>query len=320
MSRLHRIKRIALLTILLPAATLVCAQDYPTKPVRIVTGSVGGGNDQIARQIAQGISGPLGQPVIVDNRGVGALPMEAVFKQPPDGYTLLLQGASLWLLPLLQKTSYDVARDFAPVTLISRDVNVLVVHPSLPVKSVKDLITLAKSHAGELNYGSTTAGAPQFLGMELFKSMAGVNIVTVSYKGIAPALTSLLSGEIQVLLGDPGLVAPHVKENRLRALAVTSARPSALAPGLPPIAAAGLPGYEWIGMTLVVVPSKTPTPIVTRLNQEIVRFLSRPEVKERFLSSGTEIAATSPEELAAVLKTDSAKAARLLKDAGIKTD
>jgi tripartite-type tricarboxylate transporter receptor subunit TctC len=302
------------------SATTVLAQDYPSKPVRIVTGSVGGGNDQIARQIAQGIAGPLGQPVIVDNRGVGALPMEAVFKQPPDGYTMLLQGASLWLLPLLQKTSYDALRDFAPVTLISKDVNVLVVHPSLPVKSVKDLIALAKSRPGELNYGSTTAGAPQFLGLELFKSMAGVNIVNVSYKGIAPALTALLSGEIQVLIGDPGLVAPHVKQERLRALAVTSAKPSALAPGLPPIAATGLPGYEWIGMTLVVIPSKTPTPIITRLNQEIVRYLNRPEVKERFLNSGTEIVGSSPDELAAVLKADTAKAAKLLKDAGIRNE
>ena len=301
-------------------AGIVYGQDYPSKPIRIVTGSVGGGNDQIARQIAQGISGPLGQPVIVDNRGVGALPMEAVFKQPPDGYTLLLQGASLWLLPLLQKTNYDVMRDFAPVTLISKDVNVLVVHPSLRVKSVKELIALAKSRPGELNYGSTTAGAPQFLGMELFKSMAGVNIVNVAYKGIAPALTALLSGEIQVLLGDPGLVEPHAKQDRLRALAVTSAKPSALAPGLPPIAAAGLSGYEWIGMTLVVVPSKTPAPIVTRLNQEIVRYLKRPEVIERFLSSGTEITASSPEELAAVLKDDAAKAAKLLKAAGIRND
>lgn len=295
-------------------------QEYPIKPVKIVTGSVGGGNDLIARQIAQGITGPLGQPVIVDNRGVGALPMEAVYRQPPDGYTLLLQGASLWILPLLQKTSYDVARDFAPVTLISKDVNILAVHPSLPVTSVKDLIALAKARPGQLNYGSTTSGAPQFLGMELLKSMAGVNIVNISYKGIAPALTALLSGEIQVLLGDPGLVAPHAKQNRLKALAVTSAQPSALAPGLPPMAEAGLPGYEWIGMTLMVVPGKTPAPIITRLNQEIVRYISRPDVKERFLSSGTEISGSSPDELGTTLKNDTAKAAKLLKEAGIRNE
>jgi tripartite-type tricarboxylate transporter receptor subunit TctC len=156
--------------------------------------------------------------------------------------------------------------------------------------------------------------------MELFKSMAGVNLVNVAYKGIAPALAALLSGEIQVLLGDPGLVAPHAKLGRLRQLAVTSAKPSLLAPGLPPIATVGLPGYEWIGMTLVVVPSKTPASIVTRLNQEIVRYLNRPEVKERFLNSGTEIETSTPDELAAILKADSAKAARLLKDAGIRTE
>ena len=311
---------IAMLTTLMLNSGVACAQEYPSKPVRIVTGSVGGGNDLMARQIAQGITGSLGQPVIVDNRGVGALPMEAVYKQPPDGYTLLLQGASLWILPLLQKTSYDVARDFAPVTLISKDVNILAVHPSLPVKSITDLIALAKAKPGQLNYGSTTSGAPQFLGMELLKSMAGVNIVNISYKGIAPALTALLSGEIQVLLGDPGLVVPHAKQNRLKALAVTSAQPSALAPGLPPMADAGLPGYEWIGMTLMVVPNKTPAPIISRLHQEIVRYISRPDVKERFLSSGTEIFGSSPEELAAVLKNDSAKAARLLKEAGIRND
>ena len=298
----------------------VSGQTYPSKVIHIVTGTVGGNSDFTARQIAQGITGPLGQPVVVDNRGSGVLPMEAAFKTAPDGYTLLLNGASIWILPFFQKTAYDPVKDFSPISLVSRDFNLLVVHPSVPAKSVKELIALAKARPGELNYASTTIAGPQYLGLELFKSMAGVNIVNVPYKGIAFAITGLISGEVQVLLVDPSLAMPHVKTGKLRALAVTGAQPTALVPGLPTVAGSGLPGYEVTGMTGIFAPAKTPEAIINRLNQEIVRFLNRTETKELFLNAGVEIVANSPDEFAAIIKSDTARTGKLLKDAGIKVE
>ena len=239
-------------------AVSVAAQDYPSKPIRIAAGNPGGGNDFAARVIAQGISGPLGQPVIVENRGQIALSAEVVARAPPDGYTLFVAGASLWITQLLQKTSYDVMRDFSPLSTISRDVFIVAVHPSLPVKSIKDLITLAKSRAGELNYANGQTGGTQHLATELFKSLAGVNIVNVPYKGNTAGITALISGEVQVIINDAGLVIPHAKSGKVRALAVTSAEPSLLVPWLPTVAASGLPGYESVGITGMLAPAKTP--------------------------------------------------------------
>ena len=306
------------LTIL--GAGTVSGQDFPNKPIRIVTAGAGGGSDFTARLIAQGISAPLGQPVLVDNRGGGIIQGEFLSKSPPDGYGLTVTGNSFWIGPLLQKTPYDVVKDFAPISLISREVMVIAVHPSLPVKSVKELIALAKARPGALNYSSATLGSPQHLGAELFKSLAGVNIVNVPYKGGAPAITAVVSGEVQMSLIDSGAVAPHVKSGRLRALAVTSADPSALAAGLPTVAASGLPGYEATSMTAMFAPGKTPAAIINRLNQEIVRVLNLPDVKEKFLNAGAEIVASLPEQAAATLKSDIAKWSKVIKDAGIKAD
>ena len=305
---------IFLVGMVIPGAGTVSAQDYPNRPIRIVTGSVGGGSDFTSRQIASGISGPLGQPVIVENRA-SIIASEVVSKAPPDGYTLLVGGAGVWLTPLSQKMNYDMA-DFAPLSLISRDVNILVVHPSVPVKSVKELIALAKARPGELNYSASLGTA--LLASELFKSMAGVRMVHIPYKGAGPAITALVSGEAQLTINEAGLLAPHVKSGKARALAVTSATPSTLTPGLPTVAESGVPGYEWVGMTHLLAPAKTPAAIVNRLNQEIVRFLNRAEVKARFLSAGTEIVASSPEELATIIKSDIDRITRLIRDAGLK--
>ena len=305
---------IFLVGMVIPGAGTVSAQDYPNRPIRIVTGSVGGGSDFTSRQIASGISGPLGQPVIVENRA-SIIASEVVSKAPPDGYTLLVGGAGVWLTPLSQKMNYDMA-DFAPLSLISRDVNILVVHPSVPVKSVKELIALAKARPGELNYSASLGTA--LLASELFKSMAGVRMVHIPYKGAGPAITALVSGEAQLTINEAGLLAPHVKSGKARALAVTSATPSTLTPGLPTVAQSGVPGYEWVGMTHLLAPAKTPAAIVNRLNQEIVRFLNRAEVKARFLSAGTEIVASSPEELATIIKSDIDRITRLIRDAGLK--
>jgi tripartite-type tricarboxylate transporter receptor subunit TctC len=301
-----------------PGAGVVSGQDYPNKPIRIVTGLAGGGGDSVARIIAQGISGPLGQSVIVDNRTT-IQASEAASKAPPDGYTLLVIGSSVWIFPLLQKAPYEVS-DFSPISLISREINVVSVHPSVPVKSIKELIALAKARPGALNYGAGVIGGPQHLAAELFKSMAGVDIVRISYKGNAQSITGLISGEVQLMITDVGLLAPHVKMGRLRALAVTSLEPSALAPGLPTVAASGLPGYEAVGMTVMMAPANTPSAIINRLNQEIVRFLNRSDVKERFLNDGEEVVANSPEQFAAIIKSDMARISKVIKDAGIKVN
>ena len=224
-------------------AGVAIGQDYPSKPVRIFTGASGGGNDFTSRQIAQGISGPLGQSVIVENRGASFSYIEAFLGLPSDGYALMITGATFWTLPLTQKVNYDVLRDLAPVTSISRDIFVLVVHPSLPVKSVKELIALAKGRPGELNYAATAPGSAQMLAAELFKTMAGVNIVQINYKSASQVAPALVSGEAQVAFTDANLQTPLVKAGRLRALAVSSATPSALIPGLPTVAASGLPCY-----------------------------------------------------------------------------
>jgi len=258
--------------------------------------------------------------VIVDNRGGGFAPAEVVAKSPPDGYTALIQGGSAWINPLLQKAPYDAERDFAPIVLISRDVNILAVHPSMPVKSVKELIALAKSKPGELNYASGSSGSTTHLGFELFKALADVNIVRVPYSGNASAVTSIVSGETQAIVMDAGLLIPHAKSGKLRALAATSLEPSALAPGLPALAGSGVPGYESIGVTGMLAPAKTPAAIITRLNQEVMRHITRPEVKERFFSSGVEVLGSTPEQFAAMVKSDIAKWSKIIKDVGIKTN
>ncbi len=300
-------------------ADVVSSQDYPNKPIRIFTAPAGGGTDFTARLLAQGISASLGQPIVIDNRPLFPA-VDAVSKAPPDGYTLLVQGASLWVAPLMQAAPYDVVRDFSPISLIERQVSVLVVHPSLPVRSVKELIALAKTKPGELNYSTGVAGGASHIGLELFKSMAGVNIVLIPYKGLPASITALISGEVQLTISDAGVVGPLAKAGKLRALAVTSAEPSALAPGLPAVAASGLPGYEAVGTTGMFAPAKTPAVIISRLNQEVVRSLNRPGVKEQFFNGGVETVGSSPEEAAAYIKSDVARKAKLIKDAGIKVN
>ena len=304
---------------LLAYASALCAQDYPNKPIRIVTSEAGGGNDIQARLIAQGLSGALGEQVFVENRPSGVIPGEVVSKAPPNGYTLLLYNNTLWIGPLLQNTPYDMARDFAAVTSVAKAANVLVVNPALPVKSVAELVALAKARAGELNYGSSGTGGSNHLAGELFRAMAGVNIVRINYKGAGPALTALLAGELQLMFPTAGAVTPHVKAGRVKALAVTSAEPTALFPGVPTVAAL-LPGYESISIYGIFAPAKTPRTIIDKLNLEIVRFLNRTDVQEKFVNAGMEAAGTSPEQLAATVKSEMARMGKVIKDAGIRTE
>lgn len=301
-------------------ATAAQCQIFPAKPIRVIASEPGGGGDFVARLIAQGISGGLGQPVVIENRGGSVvIPAEIVARAPADGYTLLLLGSTLWIEPLMHKTPYDPVQDFAPISWVVGSPNILVVHPSLPVKSVKELIALARSRPGELNHSVGITGSSSQLASELFKVMAAINMVAVPYKGIGPALTALVGGQVQVSFGNPSAVTPHLKSGRLRALAVTSAQPSILFPDLPTVAAT-LPGYESVSMFGIFAPAKTPAAVINRLNQEITRALNTPAIKEKFLAVGIETVASSPERLGAAVKSEIARMGKLLRDAGIRAE
>jgi tripartite-type tricarboxylate transporter receptor subunit TctC len=300
------------------ATTPAMAQEYPTRPVRIVTSEVGGGNDVQARMIARGLTDALNQQVIVENRPSGVIPGEIVSRANPNGYTLLLYNNTLWTGPLLQKAPYDPVRDLAPITTASVGPNILVVNTALPVKSVQELVALAKSKPGALNYASSGMGATNHLAAELFKTMAGVDIVQIGYKGAGPGLNDLIAGQIQVMFPTAGAAAPHMKSGRVKALAVTSPQRSPVVPQLPTVAESGLPGYESLAIYGIFAPAKTPRPIVERLNGDIVRILAAPEVKERFFAMGMETVGGTPEQLGARVKSEMARMARVIKQAGIK--
>jgi len=312
---------IAALVPLALCAGPACGQEYPNRIIKIITAAAGGGSDFIARILAQGIAGPLGQQIVIDNKGTGVLAGEAAVKAPPDGYTLTVQGGAFWIGPLLRKTVYDPVKDFLPISLIVREVNILAVHPAVPAQSVQELIAYAKANPGKLNYSSPGVGSTTQLASELLKAMAGVNIVHVPYQGNQPAISAMMGGEVQMAIFDAGLIAPQVKAGRLRALAVTSLEPTALAPGLPTMAASGLPGYESIGMTgIFAVGDKTPRPIIARLNQEILKFLAKPEIKEQFLKSGVEMVGSTPEQFTEAIRADVAKMGKLIKDIGLRVE
>jgi len=297
-------------------AGVACGQEYPNRPIRMVTSQAGSGSDFAARLIAQGLPDRFGQRGVVDNRGIVAA--EIVAQAAPDGYTLLLYSTPLWISPLIRdNVRWDPLKDFAPVTLAVNAPNLLVVHPSVPVKSVKELVALAKARPGELNYGSGSTGSTSHLSAELFKAMAGVNIVRVPYRGVGPALVALVGGQMHLIFPSASAAVPYLKSGKLRALAVTTAQPSALAPGLPTVAAAGLPGYESDTPLGIFAPAGTPSALIDRLNREIVWVLNRPDVKERLFNSGVEVIGSSPKKFAATLKSEIARWGKLIKDAGL---
>jgi tripartite-type tricarboxylate transporter receptor subunit TctC len=243
-----------------------------------------------------------------------------VAKAQPDGYTLLLYSNGAWILPLMQQAPYEAVRDLAPLTLTCRSPSFLVVHPSVPVNSVKALIAYAKARPGQLNYGAGGTGGAGHLAAELFKSMTGVDIVRIPYKGGGPALNDLLGGQIQVGFLSAGAVAPHMKSGRLRILASTGAKTFALFPDVPTIAASGVPGYESEQLLGVFAPAKTAEAIVARLNREIVLALARADVKERFAGMGVETAGNTPAQFAAVIKSEITRMGKVIKDAGIRAE
>ena len=294
---------------------------YPLKPLRIVTAEVGGGNDYSSRVIAAGLTSALGQQVVVENRGGTPVnSVDSVMRAAPDGYTLLLNGSNMWMLQYMRdNVPYDMLRDLAPVTLATSSPCILVVHPSLPVKSVKELIALARARPNELNYAAAPGGLIH-IAAELFKSIAGVKMVHVAYKGGGPSLNALFAGEVQLMFPTAGTVAAHLQSKRLRALAVTSAQPSKLFPQLPTIAATGLPGYESVGRFAVFAPLKTPEALVARINQEIVRVLAREEAVTRLNAAGIEPVGSTPVQLTVVIKSEMATLGKVIRDAGMRVE
>ena len=316
MRAIRRVAWIFLAGLAVLGATAASSQNYPSKTIRIVTAQPGGGTDFVARLIAQGLSGALGQAVIVENRPA-IIQGEIVSKAPPDGYTLYVAGESLWVQSLLQKVPYDPVRDFTPITLVTNSPNILAVHPSLPVRSVKELIALARARPGELNYGSSGVGASAHLAAELFRGMTGVNIVHVPYKGTADLSISLMSGHVQLAFITITAMAPLIKTGKLRALAITSVKPSALVPALPTVAET-VPGYVSGGEVAVFAPPGTPAAIVSRLNPIVVQFVNTAATKERLFSAGFEVFGSTPDELAAWVKAEMARWSKVIKDAGIR--
>jgi tripartite-type tricarboxylate transporter receptor subunit TctC len=311
------LRNLVWILVTLCCASAASAQDYPRRPIRLLTAGVGGSADFISRLIAQSLSTSLGQQVVVENRG-GIIPQQTVAQSPGDGYTLLIHARATWLAQYLGPVSYDPVRDLTPITWVTSSPSVLVVHPSLPVKSVKDLIALAKAKPGQLNYGSATAGSDNHLTAELFKAMAGVKIQGVMYSGTGQALNDLIAGQMQLMFNGVAGVVPHIKSGRLRALGVTSLKRSALYPELPTIADSGVPGYEAVQILGMFAPGKTPPAIVDRLYHETVRVLERPDIRERFLKAGVEPVGSTPDQFAATIKNDMARMGKVIKDNGIK--
>ena len=303
----------------LSIASAGIGQDFPTKPIRIIVGGAGSSADFVARLVAQGLSANTGQPAVVENRPSGVIPGETVSKAAPDGHTLLSAAGTQWIGPLLQKTPYDPIADFFTITLAGRAPNILVVHPSLPVKSVRDLIALAKARPGALNFATSGTGSTTHLAGELFKAQAGVNLTRINYKGAGAIINDLLGGQVDMMFGTSGSVIPHIKSGRLKALAVTSAEPSALLPGLPTIAAT-VPKYESVGMVGFFAPARTPEMVINRLNMEIVRILNQSDIKDKLLGVGIEPVGSTPKEFLNALTLEMTRLSKVIKDAGIRAD
>jgi len=314
-----------LATVLAAPAAAALAQGYPSKPIRmVVTFAAGGGADFVGRLLAQRLTESLGQTVVVDNRAGanGAIGNEAVAKAPPDGYTLLLGAAGpLTVSPALYtKLPFDTLRDFAPITLAASSPFTFALHPSVPARSLKEFIALARSQPGRLNFGSSGTGGSPHLAGELLKSMAKIDVVHVPYKGLGPAITDLLGGQVDMVVADVSLVLPHEKAGRLRALAVTSRERSSVMSHVPTVNEAAIPGYAagtWYG---VLAPAATPADILSRLHAETVKILASPAMRERLATQGSEPGGNAPAQFAAFLRAEIDKWRALVKAANIKVE
>jgi tripartite-type tricarboxylate transporter receptor subunit TctC len=314
-------------TAVLAAALLLAAPaaaQYPAKPVRfIVPSSAGGGTDIIARALAQKLSEALGQQFVVENRpGAGQMiGIELAARAPADGHTILMTASTLAINPIMyKKVSYDPLRDFAPITQAASLPNVLVVHPSLPARSVAELVALAKREPGKIAYASAGVGTSPQMSVELLKSLAGIDLLHVPYKGTGPGVIDVLAGQVKVMTPNVLTALPHIKSGRLRALAVTSAKRSEALPEVPTMAEAGVPGYESVQWYGVLAPAGTPREIVQRLYAEIAKALHAGEVRERLAADGAEPVGSTPEEFAAFIRAEIAKWSKVAKAAGINPE
>ena len=301
------------------------AQSFPTRPIRAIVGFVpGGATDIMARQLGQKLTESLGQPVIVDNRagGSGIIAATLARDAPPDGYTIFFGTISTLAtnVATLSKLPYDPLKDYAPITLTSSNPYFVVVHPTVPVGSLQEFIALARSRPGQITFASSGTGGGAHLAAELFRSMAKLDLIHVPYKGAAQSLTDVLAGQVQMTFSQPAVMLPHAKAGRLKVLGVTGLKPLPSWPDAPPVAEAGLPGFEASSWQGVLAPARTPRPIIDRLHREIVKALHSPEVERRLLAEGSEIGGGSPDAFAAYIRNEIAKWTRVVKEAGIRAD
>ena len=323
MPQLNRFARAALIAALWFGTTMCAfAADYPTRPIRlIVPFATGGGNDTIARVVGQKLSARLSQQVIVDNRAGagGVIGAELAARAAPDGYTLFLGGVGSHAINpnLHERLPYDPIKDFAPISLLASAPLILVVHPSLPANSAQELIALARAKPGKLNYASNGNGSSSHLAAEMFASMTGIDIVHIPYKGLSPALTDLLGGQVQLMFSSVVAILPHVQSGKLRALAVSGAKRLSLMPDLPTIAEAGVPGYQTSSWYGILAPTGTPKDIVSRLNAEIVKTLAEPDVRKALAGEGADPVGNSPEEFAIYIQAEKDRLGKLIRNSKI---
>ncbi len=294
------------------------ANQYPTRRVVLVTSGVGGSIELGARLLAAGLTAGLNQPVIIDNVPSDTLRNQTVANAQPDGYTLLYSGENLWVSPLFEsRVPYDPFKDFAPISLVQSVPQVLTVHPSLPVKSVKELIALAKSNPGQLNFAVAAPSGAGTLATTMFAHMAGIKIVQIPYKSVATRMSGFLAGEVEVHIATAAGIVPYMKSGKVRILGVASEKPSPLVPGVPTIAQT-LPGYEAVSDAGLFAPGKTPATIISRLNREVTAVMKRQDVRERFINAGMEPIGSSPEQFTKDMRTEVDKLSRLIKETGLR--
>ena len=311
--------------LLAAAAQIAAAQSYPVKPIRVIIAQApGSATDVVTRTLGSKLQASLGQPLVVDARpgAGGTLGTDVAAKAPPDGYTLFMANNSTHGAnpALYSKLPYDAVRDFAPIIFVAATPYVLAVHPSLPVTTVKQLIAFAKARPGQINYASAGNGSTHHLSGELLKSMAGIDIVHVPYKGTGPALTGLVSGEVSITFSTVTSIQPHVKAGRVKALAVTTPKPSPMMPGVPSLAESALPGFEMLSWFGLLAPAAAPPAIVTRMNTEVAKVLALPEIKAALAAQGLETKGGTPAQFGDYIKSEIAKISKIAKTAGVKAD